>query len=152
MRARTCARSAFSFAWNLNIGERHGQVHPRQSGLSGRVHIGARHAAPCDGDCLGQHDSNGGDLFNLSRPHGRSSGLDLIHTRAFQSERDGELLSNVKATPGACSPSRRVESLITILTELGIHSLQRNHRSTKALYCSREYFENADHILLGVFA
>jgi len=90
-RENLCA-ICLQFCVDLNIGERHGQVHPRQSGLSGRVHIGARHAAPCDGDCLGQHDSNGGDLFNLSRPHGRSSGLDLIHTRAFQSERDGELL------------------------------------------------------------
>src|ERR1017187_8820605 len=59
--------------------------------------------------------------------------------------------SRVNATPGACTPSRRVESLMTILV-LSIGGLQRHHGSAQIFDCPREHVQDAGHVVLRVFA
>src|ERR1039458_3868836 len=60
--------------------------------------------------------------------------------------------SSVNATPGACSPSLSVESLITTRDTLGIRCLHGNRADLQIAHCLLEDFDNSIHIVIRIIA
>ncbi|XXX91655.1 hypothetical protein WMF34_21070 [Sorangium sp. So ce145] len=98
---------------DLAIRERHGEVDPREPGARRGVDVALRHPTPRYrlSALEGLADRRHG--LHLDRPHHRDARLDLVDPGPLEHARDLDLLRGVKATPGACSPSRRVLSFTT---------------------------------------